>query len=745
MFYSKRLESFFKNILVEIIIFLLITISIIVAISTIIVQNKILENLNFILCFIFWIELSLRFFSIKSKKEYFLNYIIDWIAVIPWEILFTNTQDLNLSYIRLLRLPRIVRIIRLTTVLRSSLGEFIGYLLKKQLEKSFFRQILMLIFFIIILVISFGAFFTFMNVKFEQGDPFWFSLLTIFGPDSLYTIQNETYTIKIIAMLLTIIGIIIFNGILIAIVVSKIQQILDNIKEGRGKVFVQNHVVILGWNNLVPYIFKELDIYCKTEKEKAKVVLLTENELENIREISNKYKFIDIIFRCGKSYKSSILQDINIEKAKTVIIFCDDKIENSKVSYIHDSFIIKSYVTIFSLFNNRRLPDIIANFMDYNNSKYIKYFKDKNTFFLNDNYFSAKFLSLVCLNTTFYLIFQELLSYESNEFHFYTNKKMFGKTFQDVIKCYNNSIPIGIVRDSEVKLLPEKDFIIEERDMIVTLAENYRSININYNYKDNPDLNINIKKISKAKEIKKVAIIGINNRLPFLLAELLKLNIKIDVFSLLDKEAFEEWFDLTCESIIKNKALINYNKCTFQSNEEIIEKLNLMSYEKIIVLADEESYKTFDKTEIDCDTLFKLLKLININKREYPNANFTLISEIIDPESEDVINKIPSDSFSYIIGTLIISKILNMALINKEIIEIFNQLIQKGGVDITVGSIDREMEFKNLTVSVYIKEGKIPIGILRDDNIILNTPFKEKVTQLDKVIYLEKSKYQLDI
>ena len=309
MLYSKRIEAFFKKELVEFVIFILISTSIVIAITSIVIQNEILEKLNLIFCIVFSIELFLRFFSVKNKKEYFLNYLIDWIAVIPWELFFTNVQGINLAYMRLLRLPRLIRILRFFTIFRSTIGEKFTYFMKNQIEKSFTKQIIMLLVFITSLVLFFGSIFTIMGINFEQGNPFWFSILTVFGPDSLYTIQNEIYTIKIISLMLTIIGIIIFNGILIAIIVSKIQQFLDSIKEGRGKVFEENHLIILGYNNLVQYIFNELEIYCKTEKDRIKVVILTNTPLQDIRDMADKYKFVDVILRAGLSYNLTTLKN----------------------------------------------------------------------------------------------------------------------------------------------------------------------------------------------------------------------------------------------------------------------------------------------------------------------------------------------------------------------------------------------------------------------------------------------------
>ena len=233
----------------------------------------------------------------------------------------------------------------------------------------------------------------------------------------------------------------------------------------------------------------------------------------------------------------------------------------------------------------------------------------------------------------------------------------------------------------------QKDMEVIDGDLIISLALNYKSIDINYSYQLSDPILIHINRSINENQIKKMAIIGLNNRLPFILEELSKTKIKLDILSSANSNFFEEWLKKNCEGMTFNKKSINYSQCSFYYEDEIIEKLKLSDYDKIVVLADEDSDENnySDITKIDSDTLFKLLKIINIKQKMYATLDFKLISEIVDPESEEVVNKIPSH-LGYVVGTLITSKILNMTFVNNNIINVFNHLIQRGGVDISTGN-----------------------------------------------------------
>ena len=197
----------------------------------------------------------------------------------------------------------------------------LAYISQKQLSKSVGRQLLFLFLIVGSLVLLFGLLFDALGVKFKQGNVFWFSILTLLGPDSLYTIETEDSLIKGISLLLTFIGIITFNGIIIAIVVSTIHSYFDEIRRGTGKVHEENTIAILGWSELVPSILSELNLYCKTEKERLVVVILTEEPISEFVQLLKINRYLEILFRTGATYKTSDLKRLNLIQSRAILVF----------------------------------------------------------------------------------------------------------------------------------------------------------------------------------------------------------------------------------------------------------------------------------------------------------------------------------------------------------------------------------------------------------------------------------------
>ncbi|MCB1177126.1 MAG: hypothetical protein KDK36_06055, partial [Leptospiraceae bacterium] len=125
---------------------------------------------------------------------------------------------------------------------------------RKQIEKSVNHQAFFLIFFITIIILIFGSLFAILGLKHDSGNPYWYAIISLLGPDGLFELEGENLSIRILSFVLTIFGLVIFNGILIAIVVSNLQRYFEEIRRGSGAVRLKNHFLIIGWNSTIPSI-----------------------------------------------------------------------------------------------------------------------------------------------------------------------------------------------------------------------------------------------------------------------------------------------------------------------------------------------------------------------------------------------------------------------------------------------------------------------------------------------------------
>lgn len=626
-------------------------------------------------------------------------------------------------------------------------AEKFAYLLQKQLSKSVGRQLTFLIFLVVLLVFIFGSIFYLLGVNFSQGNVFWFSILSLLGPDSLYTIDKETSLIKGISLFLNFIGIIIFNGIIIAIVVSTIHSYFDEIRRGTGKVYVENALVILGWNGLIPAILAELNIYCKTESKKVTIVILTESPSVEYEQLIKINRYVEILFRTGSVYKISDLKRINIIKAKSILAFYDGAKKELASSLEQDSYIIKTFIALKSLIGNAENTNIpiLLNFNEIQNSSYLKYLESKETIFFNKNYYNAKFISLLLFNPAYYSIFHELLSYEGNEIYFY-KINLAGKKFSDAIVGFVSAIPIGIRRNGKIILVPSHDFYFESNDEIIFITNSEKSIQ----YKESElkkELTLDTESYKEEKEEGEViAIVGMNSRILYVIEEFEKIGKKIYIYA---NEREIKWKSRITSLNSKQEHEIFIYPCEFISESEIMERIPLERFDKILVLAPEQNAIDEKTIEGDTDTLFKILKLIHLKKKNPEVYRYQILCEIENPENEDIVRKIPESNFNYVLGNLIVSKILTMELLNKGILEIYEQLLQKGGVDIEIKPLlnffAQKVEFQSLKENIYGQKRIILLGYIESEtNKILLCPEADNIIcPQDQLIYLIESEYSI--
>ena len=626
----------------------------------------------------------------------------------------------------------------------------IGYFSQKQLTKSVGRQLLFLFLIALSFVFIFGCIFYLTDVKFEQGNVFWFALLSLLGPDSLYTIQNESTFIKTLSLLLTFIGIVIFNGIIIAIVVSTIHSYFDEIKRGTGKVHENDAIAILGWNALVPSILSELNLYCKTEEKRLIVIVLSEEPIDDAIQLTKINRNLEILFRTGASYKSSDLRRLNLENAKAILVFYNSN-EKQEVNYLtEDSYVIKTFISLHSLLleNQKTSIPILLNFNEIENSEYLEYIPDKNVVFFNKNYYNAKFISLLLLNPHYYSIFHELLSYEGNEIYFHRSTKYLGKTFETAMLSYPLAIPIGVRRNHTVILAPTSDFVLGEMDDLILIAESEKDII--WKEKEANIQNISLDFISKTKEKEQgesIAIIGMNSRLLYVIEEFEKIEKQISIYANKSDIKWAKKISPTNSQTKKNEIMIH--ACEFSSEKEIIEKIPLEKFDKILVLSSEEISSSVNDSQEDTDTLFKILKLIHLKKKNPDKYKYQILCEIQNPENEEIVKKIPESNFNYVLGNLIVAKILSMELINPGILQIYEQLLQKGGIDLDIKPLssftNQALEFQTILENLYKQKNWILIGYIDSNSqLILLNPKKDKIIKPeDKLIYLEESEYKI--
>ena len=261
--------------------------------------------------------------------------------------------------------------------------KFIKYSFNKAFEKDL---LYLIIFFLFLSFIGVAFISTLIFVLQELGvlsennfytETLWQGFRLFFVTEAFFSLDDKnTFLDYFFKFNITIFGILIFSSI-IGIITNLISNRIEELRTGKTKIEEENHIIFFNFSRRLIPLLTEL---CKAyENEKQSFVIVSNEEslvvMEKIKNVIKIPKNITILARKGYAWQKSLLDKINLEKAKQVIILkpdinelfktemdCDAEVGKS-MSYIIGS---KEYnnnpCKIFSEFHNQRIGNSYLTF-----------------------------------------------------------------------------------------------------------------------------------------------------------------------------------------------------------------------------------------------------------------------------------------------------------------------------------------------------------------------------------------------
>ncbi|HOO43807.1 MAG TPA: hypothetical protein PKU69_01935, partial [Bacillota bacterium] len=160
---------------------------------------------------------------------------------------------------------------------------------------------------------------------FANGSMKW--MLT---PNAILQITNPDLLILAVAVL--VIGMILFTGTIIALTTNAIKEYFQKKRSGSGKIYLDDHIAVLNWNNKVPELVADLlhvegrkiqvTILADVDKEYAEKQIL--NALHSAKHSDKELSNINILVKQGSPLLYSDLDEISIENANSILIMNKD-------------------------------------------------------------------------------------------------------------------------------------------------------------------------------------------------------------------------------------------------------------------------------------------------------------------------------------------------------------------------------------------------------------------------------------
>jgi voltage-gated potassium channel len=329
---------------------------------------------------------------------------------------------------------------------------FSGQILKK--ENLSFVLIL-----ITVIVLVSSAIISLVEPNFTFGDALWWSMVTL-TTVGYGDLTPKTFPGRSIAVLIMILGIGLLTTASITISAT-VASILINrkIKEEQGMNSYQfeNHIIFCEWNARARSILLQFRSNISTRN--TPIVLIAEMDRRPIEDKN--------LFFIKGAVNDETLQRANIDRASTVIILGDDRLEGGA----RDAKVVLSTLTVESL------NPSVYTIVELLDERYLHHCQRANADeIIVSSELSAMLISQSALNHGISRLFNELLSPAiGNQTHTIPlPPELIGKTFLDaltLLKASRRSIAIGVQNaQGEIICNPDWDYCLQAEDQLILIT-----------------------------------------------------------------------------------------------------------------------------------------------------------------------------------------------------------------------------------------------------------------------------------
>ena len=433
--------------------------------------------------------------------------------------------------------------------------------IKYRFNKAFEKDLLYLIFFFLFLSIIGVTFISTLIFVLQKigilsennffTETLWQGFRLFFVTEAFFSLDNKnTFLDYFFKFNITIFGILIFSSI-IGIITNSISTRIQELRTGKTKIEEKDHIVLFNFSRrLIPLLNELCKAYENEQNEQQTLVVVSNEEplvvMEKIKNVIKIPKNITILARKGYAWQRSLLDKINLEKAKQVIILkpdiselyktemdCDVEVGKSVSSIIASKEYNNNPCRILCEFHNEKIGRSHLFFsIDIWGKKISKLGDDFIPEFIGSDELKSDILSQCTTTPDLTEIYDNLFGYEGSEIYFVDPSKTkfkevlnknIGKNIKDLNRLCDNIIVIGFYLNDQSKrstynkiflntpinfpltknfgiicIAKNEDQIIKELNELESHEKEVKDINPNLK-QDDQDLNISLLDFSKEK------------------------------------------------------------------------------------------------------------------------------------------------------------------------------------------------------------------------------------------------------
>lgn len=522
----------------------------------------------------------------------------------------------------------------------------------------------------------------------------WRTFMEMIDAGTLDKATENGIGVKVVSTISILIGLIVFSA-LVAILTTALDTTIANFRKGKGAVLESGHTLILGWNERVADIVKELIIANESNKSASIVILADGIEKEAMDDDLNSkiddFKTTKVITSPGSTSSLSELKRVAATEAKSVIILakCSESATTEEKEY-SDNLSVKVIMALRALQQNQNSLPIVVEIFGQDKRDIVRFFNDDNIVTIDSWNIMGKLMVQTSLTSGLEMIYQELFGFEGSEMYFY--QADWGNiAFYDLLHHFKDGIPLGIYRPQagvsikdSIIIRPEKDTMMQEGDEILILANDDSAIS----YLASP-----ITATHKLPLSDKVLSPGTRSMLMLGWHDISEIIIResgeyLEEGTVIDVVFNEPDDDIKAKIEALQADIPKFKLNLIDSNAMKMEELRTLQpldYEVVMILS--QMTGDLDPEKVDADTLMLLLMLRRIRKEMGKSKEDTkILTQILNSENQELIHQTDVDDF--LISNKLITKILAQLSEQPKLQWVYNQLFEADGSEIYVKPAD---------------------------------------------------------
>ncbi len=573
-------------------------------------------------------------------------------------------------------------------------------------------------------------------------DSLWWSLNQVMPLKGFSQSYGATGPVLAYAIFLSVMGLVVFS-VLISLINNMIRSRIESLRKGDTRVVERDHVLVLGWNNKVFSILRQL----ARLQPGVKVVILAPREIdvmqEQLRVAGIQREQIKIILRSGTPSNHGELERVAVDRSASVIVLATDG---------DDSEAIKTIVLLTVRTDWSGDPPVLTSEIAMEqNYGLAKIAARSRLNVISSSRVISKVIVQTVRNPGLADIYSEMFSPAGNSLYVQSIPECTDRSLGEIAYGLSDAIPVGITwhdkRDMHVRhaagLNPEPDYEIAEDEQLVLLA---RGLPVTY---------------SDAAKIPESQVYQEGGSVPHVPARVLLLgwtDILYDVLQELDAHALSGTEVTILSNVSQDETQLRLERhplhvlenlrVDFREGDAVTqaawEDIDVSTYQSIVVLADGSD----EQVDADTRSLRVLLRLSDLRSNHESHAH--TVVELLDENNGALLVGLGVGDI--IVSPEVVSAQLAQIARQEVLAPIYRELLSAGGVEISLRSagdyvrLDTDCSFSDL-VNACQQKMEIALGVrlAKDAGEVLLNPSRRATWILgehDKVIVLAQQVYQ---